>query len=107
MENADEESSIARIDPESGAIESLYHAPELLDSGAWSTSVSLTSDGKSAAFARSSFSAPPEVWAGPLGQWKQVTHRNRESKSSWGQAKSLHWKSDGFDVQGWLATVGT
>jgi dipeptidyl aminopeptidase/acylaminoacyl peptidase len=102
MENADEESSIARIDPESGAIESLYHAPELLDSGAWSTSVSLTPDGKSAAFARSSFSAPPEVWAGPLGQWKQVTHRNRESKSSWGQAKSLHWKSDGFDVQGWL-----
>src|ERR1700687_5764440 len=45
---------------------------------------------------------PPEVWAGPVGKWKQVTRRNAEIKPAWGEAKSLHWKSDGFDVQGWL-----
>ena len=102
MENADQESSIARIDPESGNIEILYHAPESLSSGFWSTSLSFTPDGNTAATVRSSFTTPPEVWAGPVGSWKQVTHRNTGLQPSWGEAKSLHWKSDGFDVQGWL-----
>ncbi|HWY05412.1 MAG TPA: S9 family peptidase [Candidatus Acidoferrales bacterium] len=102
MENVDGESSVARIDPGSGRIDSLFHAPELLTSGFWSTSLSLTPDGKTAAFVRSSFQDPPEVWAGPMGMWKQVTHRNEGIKAEWGDAKSLHWKNDGFSVQGWL-----
>jgi dipeptidyl aminopeptidase/acylaminoacyl peptidase len=102
MENVDGESSVARIDPGSGQIDSQYHAPELLTSGFWSTSLSLTPDGKTAAFVRSSFQDPPEVWAGPIGTWKEVTHRNEGIKPEWGEAKSLHWKNDGFDVQGWL-----
>jgi dipeptidyl aminopeptidase/acylaminoacyl peptidase len=102
MENVDGESSVATIDPGSGQIDSLYHAPELLTSGFWSTSLSLTPDGKTAAFVRSSFQDPPEVWAGPIGAWKKVTNRNEGIKPEWGEAKSLHWKSDGFEVQGWL-----
>ena len=102
MENVDGESSVARIDPASGQTDSLYHAPELLTSGFWSTSLSLTPDGKTAAFVRSSFQDPPEAWAGPMGMWKKVTHRNEGIKPEWGEAKSLHWKNDGFDVQGWL-----
>ena len=102
MENMDGESSVVRIDPASGQIESLYQAPELLTSGFWATSLSLTRDGKAAAFLRSSFQNPPEVWAGPLGNWKQITRKNTGVKPSWGEVKSLHWKSDGFDVQGWL-----
>jgi dipeptidyl aminopeptidase/acylaminoacyl peptidase len=102
MENVDGESSVARIDPGSGQIDSLFHTPALLTSGFWSTSLSLTPDGKTAAFVRSSFQDPPEVWAGPIGMWQKVTHRNEGIKPKWGEAKSLHWKSDGFDVQGWL-----
>jgi len=102
MENVDGESSVARIDPGSGQIDSVFHAPALLTSGFWSTSLSLTPDGKTAAFVRSSFEDPPEVWAGPIGMWQKVTHRNDGIKPEWGEAKSLHWKSDGFDVQGWL-----
>jgi dipeptidyl aminopeptidase/acylaminoacyl peptidase len=102
MENADGESSIARIDPRSGAIESLYHAPELLTAGFWSTSLSLTPNGMVSACARSSFSAPPEVWAGEIGKWKQVTRHNAELKPAWGEAKSIRWKNDGLDIQGWL-----
>jgi dipeptidyl aminopeptidase/acylaminoacyl peptidase len=102
MENVDGESSVARIDPGSGQMDSLFHAPALLTSGFWSTSLSLTPDGKTAAFVRSSFQDPPEVWAGPMGTWKKVTHRNEGIKPEWGEAKSLHWKSEGFDVQGWL-----
>jgi dipeptidyl aminopeptidase/acylaminoacyl peptidase len=102
MENMDGESSIVRIDADSGETEPQYRAPALLTSGFWSTSVSLTPDAKSAAFVRSSFREPPEVWAGPLGKWKQVTRRNAGLKPDWGEVKSLHWKSGQFDVQGWL-----
>jgi dipeptidyl aminopeptidase/acylaminoacyl peptidase len=102
MEIVDGESSIARIDPKGGAVESLYRAPELLSSGFWFTSVSLTPNGPTGAAVRSSFAAPPEVWAGPLGQWKQITHRNADLKPAWGEAKSVHWQNDGSDVQGWL-----
>ena len=102
MENADEESSIVRIDPATGKIDSLYRAPQMMTSGFWSTSISLTPDGKTAAFVRSSFQDPPEVWAGPIGKWQQVTHRNEGVKPEWGEAKSLHWTSEGFNVQGWL-----
>jgi dipeptidyl aminopeptidase/acylaminoacyl peptidase len=102
MENSDGESSIARIDPQSGAIDSLYHAPELLTAGFWSTSLSLTPNGMASACARSSFSAPPEVWAGEIGKWKQVTHHNAELKPTWGEAKNIRWKNDGLDIQGWL-----
>lgn len=102
MENAGGESSVARIDPESGAIESLYRAPELLTSGFWSTSLSLTPTASVAACVRSSYSTPPEVWAGPIGKWKRLTHRNAELKPAWGEAKSVHWQNDGLDVQGWL-----
>jgi dipeptidyl aminopeptidase/acylaminoacyl peptidase len=74
----------------------------MLTSGFWSTSLSLTPDGKTAAFVRCSFQDPPEIWAGPIGAWKQVTHRNAGVKPEWGEAKSLHWTNGGFDVQGWL-----
>lgn len=102
MENVDGESSIVRIDPASGQIQSEYRAPELLTSGFWSASLSLSLDGKIAAFVRSSFSDPPEVWAGPMGKGKQVTHRNAHVKPAWGEAKSLHWNSGEHEVQGWL-----
>jgi len=102
MENMDGESSIARINPLSGQIEPLYRAPELLTSGYWSTSLALTPDGTASAAVRSSFAKPPEVWAGPIGKWNQVTHKNAGVKPAWGEAKSFHWENEGFDAQGWL-----
>ncbi|HTD55746.1 MAG TPA: S9 family peptidase [Silvibacterium sp.] len=54
------------------------------------------------AFIRSSFSQPPEVWAGPLMSLRQITHYNDSLKPSWGKAESVTWTNDGFNVQGWL-----
>jgi len=102
MENLDGESSVARIDPKSGTIQPLYHAAEMLSSGFWSTSLSLTPSGLVSAAVRSSFATPPEVWAGPIGEWKQVTRHNGDLKPAWGEAKSIRWRNDGLDVQGWL-----
>jgi len=62
----------------------------------------VSSDAKSAALIRNSFSKPPEVWAGPMGDFHQITSRNAGLKPVWGEAKSIHWTSDGYNVQGFL-----
>ena len=64
--------------------------------------ISVARDGKTSAVIRQSFAEPPEVWAGPIGSWTQITHRNTQLKPAWGEVKSLHWKMEIGDVQGWL-----
>jgi dipeptidyl aminopeptidase/acylaminoacyl peptidase len=54
------------------------------------------------AVVRQSFTSPPEVWAGETGRWTAVTHVNAGVTPQWGEAKSVHWESDGQHVQGWL-----
>ncbi len=101
-EDVDGESGVATVDVGSGKIEPLAHAPEQYTANGWGTAVSLSADGKSAAVVRQSLAHPPEVWAGALGQWKQITSRNANLKPAWGEAKSIHWQNDGFNLQGWL-----
>jgi dipeptidyl aminopeptidase/acylaminoacyl peptidase len=101
QENIQGDSGISEIDPVSGKIDT-YRTRELFTRGYWGTSVSLSADGSAAAFIRSSFSTPPEIWAGPMGKWNQITTKNKNVKPSWGEAHSLGWRSDDFDVQGWL-----
>ena len=75
--------------------------PESVGSGQLMMSVSVAND-RQIALIRSSFANPPEVWAGPLRDLKQITHYNDDLKPAWGKAESVSWKNDGFDVQGWL-----
>jgi dipeptidyl aminopeptidase/acylaminoacyl peptidase len=60
------------------------------------------SNTNSIAFIRSSFDSPPEVWGGDLMDLKQITHVNDGVKAVWGEAKSIDWTNEGFNVQGWL-----
>jgi dipeptidyl aminopeptidase/acylaminoacyl peptidase len=53
------------------------------------------------AAAHESFTAPPEIEVGPLGQWRDITHVNA-GLSAHVKVTSLSWKNEGFDVQGWL-----
>ena len=48
-----------------------------------------------------SFNAPPEIEIGPIGHQHNLTAVNA-GMSSPATARSVWWKSDGFDVQGWL-----
>jgi dipeptidyl aminopeptidase/acylaminoacyl peptidase/alpha-L-arabinofuranosidase len=95
-------SGLATLNPASGEVRMLWKGAETISAQGWSPAVSLTRDGKICALIRHSFQRPPEVWAGPIGDWKQVTHRNDKAQPQWGEARSLHWKSDDFTVQGWL-----
>jgi dipeptidyl aminopeptidase/acylaminoacyl peptidase len=48
-----------------------------------------------------SFTAPPEIEVGTFGHWHDLTSINAGLTMPL-TAKSVSWKSDGFDVQGWL-----
>jgi dipeptidyl aminopeptidase/acylaminoacyl peptidase len=96
------DAGISTVDPANGLIEPLFQDQGQLTAGLWGTNVSVAGDGITAAAVRSALGAPPEVWAGQIGHWKQLTHRNDNVKPAWGEARSIRWKSDGYDVQGWL-----
>jgi dipeptidyl aminopeptidase/acylaminoacyl peptidase len=64
--------------------------------------LALSAGGSASAAVMESFDSPPEIVAGPIGAWKRITQRNAAVKSPAGATRSLSWKSDRFDVQGWL-----
>jgi dipeptidyl aminopeptidase/acylaminoacyl peptidase len=101
-ETIEGDAAAAIVDPASGRIDPLWRGQEQVSAGPWGTNVSLAHDGKTSAIIRSSLGDPPEIWAGAIGYWRQITHRNAAVKPAWGEAKSLHWKNDGYNVQGWL-----
>jgi dipeptidyl aminopeptidase/acylaminoacyl peptidase len=47
------------------------------------------------------FITPPEIEVGPVGHWHDLTHANAGLTMP-ATVKSITWKSDGYDVQGWL-----
>ena len=86
-----------------GKTHTLWTGAEVASTGDWgSYGVSLSADGKTSAVIRQSYAHPPEIWAGPIGSWQQVTHVNDHVKPFWGELRSLVWTSDRFKVQGWL-----
>ena len=62
----------------------------------------ISNDGKYAAAARSSYNTPPEVWAGAIGEWRQLTNNNSALSATWGKAESFEWTNEGFNIQGWI-----
>jgi len=85
-----------------GTTETLWKADESIRAGGDDLSLSVASDGKTAAVVRNSFTRAPEVWTGRIGDWKAVTSGNAKAMATWGEAKKLHWQSGGATVQGWL-----
>ena len=73
LESVDGASGIATLDVRNGKVTTLWSGPETLSLGWWNYGLSLASDGKTCAMLRETFSSPPELWAGPIGAWKQIT----------------------------------
>jgi len=101
-EHHDGGSAISQLDPATGQTERLWQGDESINPPFDDSGISMTADGKSSALIRHSWQQPPEVWSGRIGDWKPVTQENRSRKPLWGEAKSLHWSNDGFNIQGWL-----
>jgi dipeptidyl aminopeptidase/acylaminoacyl peptidase len=102
-------SALDALDP--GAPVRAPASPQVLWSGPEESldSVAFGASGEVTAVARESFTKAAEVWAGETGAWKQITHVNDAHAASapgTAVATSVHWKSDGQLVQGWLLAPG-
>lgn len=113
--------AIATLDPATGKIEQSWSGEGLLTSGPpFSFVLSSSANGAMVAAVFQSFAHPPEVVtiSAPVNATLTVsqivrnlnapaavtpiTSRNKALLPAWGEAKSITWKNDGFDVQGWL-----
>jgi dipeptidyl aminopeptidase/acylaminoacyl peptidase len=100
-ENIDGEAGLATVSSSGGSVQQLSHAPETMVAQ-HGFGASFSSDGKVSAAVRQSASTPPELWAGPTGQWKQITNLNSGVKPAWGKVENVHWNNGPLKVQGWL-----
>ncbi len=85
-----------RMNARTGAFRALTNAPEAIRS--WDV---VPRSGR-IALVRESFNAPAEIWTGSPTALRQLTHVNAGADRLWGPARSLQWKNEGFNVQGWL-----
>ena len=69
---------------------------------AWVPAAAFSRDGSVTAVVRQSANRPPEVWAGPMGKWKQITNVNEDVRASWGESRNVQWMNGDTRVQGWL-----
>lgn len=60
-----------------------------------------SADGKSVAMSVQDFTHAPAIYAGPIAEPVQITHDNDDIRATMA-ARSISWKNDGFNVQGWL-----
>jgi dipeptidyl aminopeptidase/acylaminoacyl peptidase len=93
--------AITTLDLATGKVARLWQGDEGIHTGIFGN-YSASRDGKVVALIRSDWQRPPEIWAGPVGAWKQVTSVNASHHAVLGQSRSVAWKNDGFAVQGWL-----
>jgi dipeptidyl aminopeptidase/acylaminoacyl peptidase len=103
-EHVDGEAGVSTVNLNSGQISTLWTWAGIITTDEFRSAISfsLASDHQTAAVIRHSWTQPPEIWAGPVGRWKQITRSNAAVTPSWGEIKSLHWSSDGMKIQGWL-----
>ena len=87
---------LMRVEVANGATSALTSRDESIWS--WSTA----RNGGVVALVRASFERAPELFAGPPSQLREISRSNSRAVRLYGNAVSLRWKSDDFDVQGWL-----
>ena len=93
-------SEVAVLDPASGAVSTRWTTPMSFSTGLGDLNVS--ADGGVIAGAVQDFTHAPELYASTAGVEPQaITHLNA-ALTPQVTAQSVSWRSDGFDVQGWL-----
>lgn len=95
-------SAISTLDVASGRAETLWKGDQDVHGAGNYPNFSLARDGVTSALIRQGWTEAPEVWAGAVGAWRRLTTGNAALKPAWGEARSITWKNEGFDVQGWL-----
>ncbi|HSU61192.1 MAG TPA: S9 family peptidase [Bryobacteraceae bacterium] len=94
--------AISSLDIATGQTETLWKGSQAIHQDGNFPDFSLAKDGRTSAVIRSTWQQPPEVFAGPIGEWRQLTHENTDQQPHWGKAESVMWNSGKYKVQGWL-----
>ena len=94
--------AISELTPANNSVRTIWKGAEALHAFGNFPDFALSKDGKFAAAERSTFDTPPEIWVGPIGEWRQLTNNNSALSATWGKAESLEWANEGFNIQGWL-----
>ena len=95
-------SAISELNLTDDSARTIWKGPEGIHAFGNFPNFALSKDGKLAAAVRSTYNSPPEVFAGPLGEWRQVTNNNAGLQANWGKAESIEWTNEEFNIQGWL-----
>jgi len=95
-------SAISELNLTDDSARTIWKGPEGIHAFGNFPNFALSKDGKVAAAVRSTYNSPPEVFAGPLGKWSQLTNNNAALKASWGEAESIEWTNEQLNIQGWL-----
>jgi dipeptidyl aminopeptidase/acylaminoacyl peptidase len=96
--------AISELTLANNSVRTIWKGAEALHAFGNFPDFAISKDGKSAAAERSTFETPPEIWAGPIGKWRQLTSNNSALSPTWGKAENLDWTNEGFNIQGWLLT---
>src|SRR5207237_979892 len=88
--------AVSELSVADNSVRTIWKGPESFHAFGNFPDFALAKDGKFAAVVRSSYEAPPEVWAGPIGGWRQLTKNNAQISSTWGKAESVEWTNEGF-----------
>jgi dipeptidyl aminopeptidase/acylaminoacyl peptidase len=94
--------AISELTPTNNSVRTIWKSAEALHAFGNFPDFALSKDGKFAAAERSTFDTPPEIWVGPIGEWRQLTNNNSALSATWGKAENLAWTNEGFNIQGWL-----
>ncbi len=95
-------SAISELALSNNALRTIWKGAEGIHAFGNFPNFAVSKDGKVAAAARSSFETPPEIWAGPIGEWRPLTSNNSAQSPAWGRALNLEWTNEKLSIQGWL-----
>jgi dipeptidyl aminopeptidase/acylaminoacyl peptidase len=95
-------SAVSELSLADDSVRTLWKGDEELRAFGNFPNFAVAKDGKASAVVRSDYTTAPEVWAGPIGKWNQLTRNNSAQTATWGKAESLEWTNQGFCIQGWL-----
>ena len=101
-ESLDGGGAISEVELATGQMKTLWQGDQPIHQDGNYPNLSLTADRSMSAAIRSTWQDKPEIWAGPLGKWQQITHVNDGQQPHWGKAESVVWSNEGLRVQGWL-----
>src|SRR5205807_1399589 len=69
-------SAIAELTLANNSVATIWKGAENIHAFGNFPNFAISEDGKFAAAGRSSYETPPEIWAGPIGEWRQLTTNN-------------------------------